>query len=572
MPHPRPRRLVASILSVIAAAALLSPLPAHADTTTAAAAAATSPTSVTVTWAPSQSPATSWVVIAKRATDRSIVGIRTVCATCTSTRFDYLTPGAGYQFAVAGLGTADGTVWGSALATTPPDPLCVGVASCVAVDATSSAGPSTGVGLGLLRGLTSRTDPARVAALTLKYHRTGAWETASFEAARRAGGKIDVVLSDAWPRFTQERAGRVMNPWEDWDLYRQFVTGVVYWHYSHNLVPDYWEIQNEPDEAASYKTAAAGMGPTRARVLQQFQVAHDTIRAAIPEAKIVGPSTGRFDPIAGAVLDVPSFLDFADARALRFDVIAWHEMGGDCGGACDAGPRGIAQHLATLQELLAARPSLGQPEVHINEFGGPTTVTNPGYAVGYFAALAWSGVTAAGSSCWPVTYSGRTYDGCYYDPGTMDNLLMPNGTTPTAAWWVWKAYAGMTGQQLGATASVADASVHATRSSTGVVNMLVGRHSASTTVASVRVRLRVPLEVRKVQVTVTTIAATVGASTPTTTTRTVSASSGVVDLGTLSVAGGAALSLQISGADPTSVAALQGAGTATATSTKTSSG
>lgn len=554
---PRPLALLLTTVLLAGATVLHAPM-ARADTTTTAVASAASPTTIDVQWVLTGAPVTSWVVLATRSADRSVVGMQTVCATCTATRFSYLTPGDTYQLTVAGVGAPSGTVWATATAATPADPLCAGTTPCVAVETTTSIGTSTGTGLGLLHGLTSRTDPARVSPLSLNYHRIAAWDPTAFTNAKATGGQIDVLLSDAWLRYAVQTFGRTMNPWEDWEAYRLFVVGVVQWHLDHGQVPDFWEIQNEPDQAAWYRTATlVGAEPTRERVLQQFEVAHDAIRSVLPAAKVVGPSVGSFYPGSGALVDLVSFLDAAAAKGLRFDVIAWHEMGGSCGGGCDGGPRGIAQHIATLRGLLAERPSLGQPDVHVNEFGGPDTVAVPGYAAGYLAAFAATGVAKAASSCWPAVYSGKSYDGCFHDPGTMDHLVMPDGSTPRAAWWVWRAYAAMTGLRVPATTSLVGASVHATRSSAGVVDVLVGRHGGGTSSASPRVRVSVPDKVRKVLVEITTIAPTDGASTPSTVSRSLRVSGGIVDLGTLLIPADAAVTLRITGADAASTTALK---------------
>jgi hypothetical protein len=536
----------------VATALALGPGSSRADTSTTATATVASPTQITISWpAPSATvTVTKWIVLASRSADGAIAGMQTVCGTCTSATFDYLSPGTTYRFAVAGLGAPSGTIWASRTATTATDPICAGVTQpCTAVDATRSIAPTTGVGLGLLRGLTTRTSAASVAPLSLNYHRIGAWEPERFATARQAGGQIDIVLSDAWPRYAQATYGRQLNPWEDWDGYRRFIVGIVQWHRAHGLVPDYWEIQNEPDLAIWYPTPTVGQGPTEARVLQQFAVAHDTIRSVLPDAKIVGPSVGNFDPIPGAVISLGSFLDFAARNGLRFDVIAWHEVGGDCGGRCDGGPRGIAQHLTTVRSLLAQHPALGEPELHINEFGDPRTVGDAGYAVGYFAAMAATGVTKGSSACWPVRYDLRTYDGCFYDPGTLDSLLTPDGASPTASWWVWRSYAQMTGQRVVSSVSQPDMSVHATKATDGSVSVLLGRHEAGLKdPVATAVRIAVGNGRGQARVTITSIPATlIGAVTPTTSVRDVAVTKGVIDLGSLTIPDGAAVAITIAG-------------------------
>jgi hypothetical protein len=251
----------------------------------------------------------------------------------------------------------------------------------------------------------------------------------------------------------------------------------------------------------------------------------------------------------GAVISLSSFLDFAARSGLRFDVIAWHELGGDCGGACDGGPRGIAPHIATVRSLLAQHPALGQPELHINEFGGPLTVGDAGYAVGYLAGMAATGVTKGASACWPVVYGDRTYDGCFYDPGTLDSLLTPDGASPTASWWVWRSYAQMTGQRVVSSVSQPDMSVHATKAADGTVSVLLGRHAAGLKgPVATAVRIGVGSGQSQARVTITSIPESlIGAVTPTTSVRDVAVTKGVIDLGSLTIPDGAAVAITIAG-------------------------
>jgi len=448
VPRPlfrRALRLLAAVALVASAFATVGTAPARADTTTTMTATPGATGEVTLRWA-APSGVTQWVVVAKRASDGQRLAMQTVCGTCTTATLRHLTPGVAYRFAIGGVGRPGGTVWGAVNLTLPADPLCGTSESCIAVDAMTSTGAATGVGRGLLMGLTTRTDQSRVADVGLGYHRIDALNAAQFTAARKAGGAIDVVISAAWTTYTRNTLGRQMNPWEDWRLYRSVVANTVWWHLQQGLVPDYWEIQNEPDQAAWYKTSTPGMEPTTARILEQFRVAHDTIRSVLPTAKIVGPSIGIVDPPPKPLLDLPTFLDYVVAKGLTFDVIAWHELTGSCGGGCDLGPRSVAQHVAAVRQMIALRPALGMPELHVNEFGGPGNIYQAGATVGYFDSLVAGGVDRAGSACWPAAYEGRAFDGCYNDPGTMDNILMPDGRTPTANWYVWEAYADMAGQ------------------------------------------------------------------------------------------------------------------------------
>lgn len=542
-PHRLPilARLVLAVALLVPALAVAGITAAGADTVTTLTAAPAGTGSVRLEWV-DPGGVDRWTVVVRRASDSQRVAMKTV--TGTGTTVDHLTPGTAYRIAIGGVGRPDGIVWGSATLTLPADPVCgATVHPCVAVDATAVTGTATGVGRGVMMGLTSRTDPGRIADVDLGYHRIDATNPAQFQAARAAGGAIDVVLSATWTTYTRNTYGIDMNPWENWELYRAVIQQTVAWHLAQGLVPDYWEIQNEPDQAAWYRTVVPGMEATTPRILQQFQVAHDAIRSVLPTAKIVGPSIGIFDPPPGALLDMPTFLDYIAGNGLRFDVIAWHELQGGCGGGCDLGPRSVTQHVDAVRAMIAQRPALGTPELHINEFGGPGNIQQAGATIGYFSSFVAAGIDHAGSACWPALYDGRSYDGCYYDPGTMDNILMPNGTTPTANWYVWEAYADITGSIVRASAARTDLSVLAGTDAAGTVTALIGSHPDLIGAGQpVDLRLRLDADATSARVEVTTLAGTGGVVTPVTTTHDVTVADGLARLDGITVpSGGAAI-------------------------------
>jgi hypothetical protein len=437
-------------------------------------ATATSSTAVTVTWTAKTSPNRWWVIVTA-ADDRS-VGQRTACGTCRRLVVAHLAPNSKYFVRLAAV-SAEGAFMSMSdpvAVTTRAQPECSSVgrgATCVTVDARFAAADATGVGTGVLHGVTPDTDSAAVTALKPKAFRVSAGDMERFALARRYGGTVTVILSDYWMTYLRSLA-----PWAAWDFYKWWVGVVVDSYKAANMLPDYWEVQNEPALPGTYQ---GGDAPTAALVMQQYTTAAKIITEKVPGAKVIGPSTG-YVTFGSGLGDVDQFLATTTAAGVAPGAVTWHEIGGGCLGYCDGSPRAVLQHADDVRASIAAVRGAGAPVLDVNEWGAPWNYSQPGAAVGYLSSLAYAGISVANPACWDaLDATGVATSSCQARPGTLDGLLLPDGKTPTDAWWAHKAYADMTGpgfSLLDSTIADAEASVIATTSN-GTINVLLGRSS-----------------------------------------------------------------------------------------------
>ncbi|MEY2570518.1 MAG: xylan 1,4-beta-xylosidase, partial [Acidimicrobiaceae bacterium] len=403
---------------------------------------------------------------------------------------------------------------------------------------------------GVLHGITSGTAASSVTPLQPKTWRVSAGDTQAYALAKSYGGSITVLLSDPWTVNTGARA-----PWADWAFYQWWIGAVTDAYVQSGQVPDFWEVQNEPSTDA-YTGAAP---PTADLVFQQYQIAADAIHARLPGAKVIGPSAG-YVTFGSGLGDIDGFLSRASAAGMQPGGISWHEIGASCLGYCDGSPRAVLQHVDDVRAAIAANPSVGSPPLIVNEWGAPWNVLQPGAVVGYLSSLAYAGVQMANPTCWPATYGGSTVDTCFTNPGTLDGLLLPDGKTPTDAWYVERAYAQMTGagqRLLPSTIADPEASVAATADAGGVLKVLLGRHTGCQTgldsscpwwfsyaaAKSVQPVLTVPGAKARYRVLVERIQSVAGASKGSTvlSNKLFTAVNGRIDLGAIPVADGDAL-------------------------------
>jgi hypothetical protein len=488
--HPAARLLRRSLLPLTAIALVAPVVPtsiAHAATAAVAqelptlpiptaALAQASGTAIDVSWVSVGDPH-RWKVLAF--SDGRYVGQRTFAGAARSGRVEHLAPGTSITAWVVPISAQGG--WGGWVTTLPvvlprssACPLTSG--TCVHVDGAGLAGPATGVGLGFLHGITTGTDPARVSALSPRHWRVSALDAPRFQLARAAGASVTAVLSDPWAWHTTQADGRVASPWASWELYRWWVSLIAQWHVEQGLVPDRWEIQNEPSDALF----DAANPPTIALLVEQHRVAAEAIRSVIPDAKIVGLSVS---PVlfGHGLQDLEGFVTEAAAQHVDLDGIAWHENIGACS-TCDGGPTAVLQHVDDARAALRAA-GLADLPIDITELAAPYEQLQPGAIVGYLRALTEGGVRFGGTACWErPTSGGAVANSCFDTPGTLDSLLLADGRTPTDAWWTYRAYAQLAGAgaRLVRT-SVDDPATSAVASINGAtVRTLVGRHTGCT--------------------------------------------------------------------------------------------
>jgi hypothetical protein len=316
---------------------------------------------------------------------------------------------------------------------------------CVSVDARRPLGPETHVAQGLLHGLdVSRVGAHYLRALDPRFWRISAGNQAETQQARKFTTDTTALLSDAWPAVGRDpQTGARMSPWQDWSAYRSFVADQVRARIADHDLPDYWEVQNEPDIASYYSPEAP---PTAALVLQQFRVAYTVIQRVLPHAKVIGPSLSAYTLVGNPQrVGLADFIDFATRHRLHFAAISWHEV--NAGNPSDAQRQlpELADRVQTVRTLLAASPVLRHTGIFVNEFDSAWISRQVGWDLGHVAALEQARVTQANRACFETCTGGA------------DSLLDPNdGTTPRMTYWGRLAYAQMTGKRIGTTTSDRD--------------------------------------------------------------------------------------------------------------------
>jgi hypothetical protein len=409
-----------------------------------------------------------------------------VCgASCTSVTFRDLNLSVPYQALVwPTIESVPGAPMGSPIVTLTSS---CSVGACVSLNATQTIGPANHAASGILHSVYAEgNDEADLAALdttmfrsTPTYNADGSFNWSSWNVAVAAGAKTTLVLSDLW---SAANGANPPTPWSNWSAYSSWVTSTVSAILQSGEQVNYWEPYNEPG-GTGYYSAANQATVTTPLLLQQFLVAYQAIRAADPTAAVIGPSIAEWSDYPNQwgttsapnpMPDMVTFLNYAVANNIQLAAISWHEIVDNAGPNPTENtllPVNIEDHVAEARALIAARPSLGSPQIFINEYGMPEVQLIPGWDVAYLSALTAAGVNSAGRTCW--------YTNCA-NP-TLDALLSNNGTSPWNSYYDRLIYASMSGNMIEA-ASSSDfvTALGSYNSSSSTVTGLVGRGQGCT--------------------------------------------------------------------------------------------
>ena len=474
-----PRRLLGRVAALVVAVVVtgaIAATPARAATLVTPAAVVAVPlsaSSMLVKWTPGPPDGRVRQGVATYDYGRGIWSWRYTCATCSSITLDGLTAGTTYAFGVASEDAAHHqSRWGTAIGVLPPGQ-CIGTpAPCVAVDAKTTVAAITHVGSGLLQSTDTAVPASQLTPLHVQSWRIAAHDAAAFNFARDAGAtNITAMLSGGWAVNNWSNSHVMRNPWDNWNAYSTWVVNTVKWHVANNIVPTWWEIQNEPD-GRYYNTALTP--PTRARILQQFQVAYNAIRSVLPSAVIVGPSL--VSPVAStnALINLSAFLDFADAHALHFGVISWHPLGGRTVDETTNEPQVIADDVANIRELVSEHATLGTPLIAPTEYGSPFWRGDPAATVKYFATLERAGAIGADLACYPISLDNWQTKISTCGSGLLDGLRTKSGDV-TPNYFAYTSYGGMTGSLAAVETNDPWGASVASVNDDGSVTVLLGR-------------------------------------------------------------------------------------------------
>ncbi|MHB8508872.1 MAG: hypothetical protein ACYDGR_09525 [Candidatus Dormibacteria bacterium] len=382
---------------------------------------------------------------------------------------------------------------------------------CLTVKANEILGPVTLREQGFLHGIDANANRSVVSALRPHYWRVNSNDT--YDQAKSYGAQVTWVISDSWREqygISGQGIQAVPPPWSAFPIYDSFVKTLVSQHSRTSRRPvDFWDIWPE---------STNGPTGTSSQILDTFRHAYLDIRQADPTARIGGPSLGVFAEIPYPLLsptfpnqsswhdiDYRTFLDFAAANNLRFDVISWEEILAFDGS--DSRPEDVGQHASWLRQQIAARPSLGTPRLHINEYSNADNFHVPGWTVAWLEAMERANVDWGSRACWDSqdSPSGPTYSGCSLG---VDGLLQADEKTPMPLYWVHESYASMSGDRVSTASSSADTVAYATRDDhSRKIVILAGRYGGKKAAGTspVGVLIEMPEGVKRAQVEVVRI-------------------------------------------------------------------
>jgi len=463
--------------------------------TAARATASTTGTSTLVSWVPATSGSTA-VTFTVQVYSGGTLESQGSCTLCTSLSVPGLTPGTTYEFLVYASDAAGNSGWIWTNFVVAQSGCAGGVRYCITANASSATGPVQHIASGLLNSLNT-TMPSTLAPLHILNWRVGVaaasadpadWYWGDYDAAVAAGAKVTVVISNAWYEETNDGCGApspacgAATPWSELSNYQGFVTWYVQQFESTGRRPAYWDIQNEPDAEhvpGDYFDTQNAETATVPNLLSQFAAAYAAVKAADPTAQMVAPSLSYYlaTPYETS-LDMETFLNYSVANNLDWNVIGWHENGTTHNWAVMPSEE-IQSDVTQTEAEIAARPSLGHPVVALTEFGYQPSINLPGEVAGEVDTIEQSGLSYAIRSCAYSAADPSVSSGCEDSPLTLDGLLLSNGET-TGAYWVYDAYAGMTGKVIATNASDYTFSSLGSMSSSGAVTLLIGRHQSCT--------------------------------------------------------------------------------------------
>jgi len=462
------------------AGAVIAPIAAQAGTVSTVGAAtgvtvrAAGTGAVKVTWsATSTTGVSQWqVLVTEKSADGSTTHTMFAPAASRSFTETDLTAGSSVTAAVAAYTDSTSVnVSASSAAVTVPSGLCAGVkGACVAADATQTDGAEQHVAQGFLHGLgLSDQGVSEMQALNPRWWRITEGSPSEMSAVKAFHPVTTAVLSDPWLEVTADAAGHAISPWQYPNAYSNFIVNEVQKRVADGNLPDYWDIQNEPNDYSYYNPL---FPPTAALLEQQFTIAYKAIKSVLPDAKILGPSFSIFKLNGDDNhLGLQDFIDYATANNLQFAAISWHELNaGNSSNPAQQLPS-LADHVQEARAALDASPVLTGAQIFVNEFDSAFVGRLVGWDLGHVIALEQADVDQANRACFEDCINGG------------DSLIDPlDGQTPRMTYWGRLAYAQMTGSRVDATSTQRDTTAMTSVDNTaGTVTTIIARHHGCST-------------------------------------------------------------------------------------------
>jgi hypothetical protein len=344
------------------------------------------------------------------------------------------------------------------------------------VDLSRELGPASRRAAGILYGLSedgSNPPDEYLEGLGLRYVRAGGaqldspggWVSGRYErrwAATLAQYRRTVALGGTFIILVHDlygADGSAMENWPgdggDWSDFGTFLDRLVDDVGNAHMNPQ-WDLWNEPDIELFWDRA-------QEQFHEAWQVAVDKVRAAFPEATIVGPSTATEPSEDNAWWT--AYLDFIAAYGVVPDIISWHEIGG---AAHEQDP--VASR-AAVEEMLSSR-GLTAKGFQVNEYAEDWQ-QHPGQSAWFIARLERAGIDGLRAN-WG---SGQKLHDNLADLLTHTD----HGYAPLGDWHTYQWYGGQEGMVV-ATESAGPLDVFATKADGPApeAKLLLGNHGGLT--------------------------------------------------------------------------------------------
>jgi hypothetical protein len=247
-----------------------------------------------------------------------------------------------------------------------------------------------------------------------------------YARTKAIGAKFVLLTHDLWGADAVCNVPRWPGDNGNWTEFTNFMTQVINDAKANGMTGSdvQWDIWNEPDLV----TPVQFWGRDQTQYLETWKRAYQQIRAAIPSAVIVGPSTaGQPSPSWGWFA---TYLDYVKVNDVVPNYISWHQL------IPDSDPQTSKND---LDGMLSSR-GISVQGYQVNEYGSNTSEQQAGPSVWYLGRFERLGIDGLRAN-WGM--GGGLYVG-------MGDLVTSANQT-MASWWAYKRYADMTGTRVGVT-------------------------------------------------------------------------------------------------------------------------
>lgn len=298
-----------------------------------------------------------------------------------------------------------------------------------------------------------------VASLKPKFWRIGNGISKIYPKISSYETVLTVVVSDVYADSFQDTP-----PWNNnWVPYESWLAQKVVSLGQQGVPVAYWDVWGEPQGGTPFKG-------TYAQLVEFFQRTYTVIKAALPGAKVIGPSFDNFSGSFEGMTAGQLIIDLDTQFNIRLDGLSWHELN-------PAEADQIPYHVELLRDFLSTQLPGYEPELHVNEYSNSADHHWPGHTLGYLYGLHQGGIDVAARACWPqVPETGSQWSDCW---AGLNGLLMKDNATPQSVFWLYRHYADLVGNTwLKEDSTDVRLPVIAVRSPDDSRALLIGRYSA----------------------------------------------------------------------------------------------